>query len=54
MGIGIQIEAIYQINEGQCRACSKRWKRDIYKWDGNSYEKIKTKETKKPSDKSPW
>ncbi len=48
--------AVYQINEGQCQACPKRWKRDIYKWDGYNYKKIKSEETQKASDPntSPW
>ena len=51
-----QIVAVYQIYEGQCRACKKRWTRITYKWDGSTYRKIKSEETKEASDPNttPW
>jgi len=49
-----QIITVNQINEGQCRACDKRWKRDIYEWDGINYKKIKSEESKEESRTSPW
>ncbi len=51
---GDQIVAVYQIYEGQCRACKKRWTRVTYKWDGSTYRKIKSEETKNVLDASPW
>lgn len=49
-----QIVAVYGISEGQCNLCPKRWKRVVYKWDGNNYEIIKSEESKKASQTSPW
>jgi hypothetical protein len=49
-----QIINVSKIHEGQCTACPNRWNRDIYKWDGNTYKKIKSEETKKASDVPPW
>lgn len=51
---GDQMVTVTQIYEGQCRACAKRWERDTYKWDGNNYKKIKSEESKKASNTSPW
>jgi len=60
-GLELDIErdkmvAVYQIYEGQCRPCKKRWTRVTYKWDGSTYKKIKSEETKEASDPntSPW
>jgi len=51
---GDQMVAVYQIDEGQCNACLKRWTRVTYKWDGNTYKKIKSEETEEESNTSPW
>ena len=51
---GNQMVAVYQIDEGQCNACKKRWTRVTYEWDGNTYRKIKSEETQKASNTSPW
>jgi len=51
---GDQIVAVYQIDEGRCRACPKRWTRVTYKWDGRTFRKIKSEETKEESNTSPW
>jgi len=46
--------AVYQIYEGQCSPCPKRWTRVTYKWDGSTYKKIKPEQTKEETDTSPW
>ena len=51
---GIGLTAIYQIDEGQCNACNRRWTRVTYEWDGKTYKKIKQEETLEASQKSPW
>ncbi len=51
---GNQMVAVYQIYEGRCRACKKRWTRVTYKLDGSTYKKIKSEETKNALDESPW
>ncbi len=51
---GDQMVAVYQIYEGRCNACQKRWTRVTYKWDGSTYRKIKSEETKEASNTSPW
>jgi len=51
---GNQMVAVYQIYEGRCNACKKRWTRVTYKWDGSTYKKIKSEETKEESNTPPW
>ena len=51
---GDQMVAVYKIAEGQCRPCPHRWARVTYKWDGSTYRKIKSEETKEETDTSPW
>ena len=58
-GLELDIErdkmvAIFKIYEGQCRPCPHRWTRVTYKWDGNTYKKIKSEETQEESNTSPW
>ncbi len=51
---GDQMVAVYQIDESQCRPCKKRRTRVTYKWDGSTYKKIKSEETKEESNTPPW
>ncbi|MEW6145738.1 MAG: hypothetical protein AB1598_12035 [Thermodesulfobacteriota bacterium] len=46
--------AIYQIYDGECNACPTKWGRDVYKWNGQTYKRIKSQVSKTKSAEPPW
>lgn len=48
------IVAHYSVNPDECHACPHRWIRETFKWDGKTYQKIKTEISATKTQYSPW